>query len=44
MWPAGQAMPRSALKDEIKRAGTFTKFKKSIARWDGKACHFANKN
>ena len=26
-------------KDEVKRAGTSTKFKKSIVKWDGKSCN-----
>ena len=28
----------NTLKDEVKRAGTLTKFKKSIVKWDGKSC------
>ena len=26
-------------KNEVKRAGTLTKFKKSIIRWDGESCN-----
>ena len=29
----------NTLKDEVKRAGTLTKFKKSIVKWDGKSCN-----
>ena len=31
---------RNTLKDEVKRAGTLTKVKKSIMKWDGKSCNF----
>ena len=30
----------NTLKDEVKRAGTLTKFKKSIMKWDGKSCNY----
>ena len=29
----------NTLKDEVRRAGALTKFKKLIAKWDDKACH-----
>ena len=29
----------NTLKDEVKRAGTLTEFKKSIVKWDGKSCN-----
>ena len=31
---------RNTLKDEVKRAGTLTKVKKLIMKWDGKSCNF----
>ena len=32
----------NTLKDEVKRTGTLTKFKKSIVKWDGKSCSYFN--